>query len=144
MLNCILIEFTLLKKPYHKTESNGGIEILQPVKVEQTNYKASSQSPLDNDRTNQTISWSHDDQNKPIDGTNNDPIVAKTSTPVLDIDLTYFENSNPSSKLNSNSSSNQKQSVQKNSRAYIDELLNDIYLNSDKEAPPLAATKKCK
>lgn len=122
-LNSINIDNTILKnqnKPYYISFSNGGI--LQPVKSEETSKAANT----DNNNLELSSNHSNKSSNETTTKTTTTSLNSK-STPVLDIDLSYFEDQ---SKTTNPSTANKP--IQKNPRAYINELLDDIYVNNQK------------
>lgn len=112
--------------------SNGGI--LQPVKSEETTSKAAN---TDNNNLDLSSNHSNKSSNETTTTTTTTSINSK-STPVLDIDLSYFEDQSKST----NPSTANKPNIQKNPRAYINELLDDIYVNNQKAVTN--TNKKCK
>lgn len=117
-------------KPYYISFSNGGI--LQPVKSEETSKAANT----DNNNLELSSNHSNKSSNETTTKTTTTSLNSK-STPVLDIDLSYFEDQ---SKTTNPSTANKP--IQKNPRAYINELLDDIYVNNQKAVTN--TNKKCK
>lgn len=118
--------------------SNGGI--LQPVKSEETTSTSTSKAAnTDNNNLDLLSSSNHSNKssNEPSTTTSTN---SKSATPVLDIDLSYFEDQ---SKTTTNQSTANKPNIQKNPRAYINELLDDIYVNNNQKAVT-NTNKKCK